>query len=113
MKQNVLKVHPKDNVLVALQNLAKGDTIVYQVDQYILQDAIPAKHKFFQHDMQAGNAVIMYGVLVGKAQHFIPRGSLMTTENIKHAAQPYDYHGVKYEWHAPDVSKFKDRTFRG
>src|SRR5687768_16620390 len=37
----------------------------------------------------------------------------MTTENVKHAAQPYSYRETKYEWHAPDVSKFKNRTFNG
>jgi altronate hydrolase len=113
MKQVVLKVHPKDNVLVALQNLAKGQTINYNGENYVLQENISAKHKFFTSDMNAGDAIIMYGVLVGKAQQFIPRGGLMTTANTKHAAQPYDYRGVKYEWHAPDVSKFKNRTFNG
>jgi altronate hydrolase len=113
MRQLVLKVHPKDNVLVALQNLAKGQAINYNGDNYILQDAIPAKHKFFVNDMNTGDAVIMYGVLVGKAQQSIPRGGLMTTANTKHASQPYDYRGVKYEWHAPDVSKFKNKTFNG
>ena len=41
--------------------------------------------------MKAGDEVIMYGVLVGKAQNDIPAGSLMTTENIKHAADPFTY----------------------
>jgi altronate hydrolase len=113
MKQLVLKVHPKDNVLVALQNLARGQAISYNGENYILQDTIPAKHKFFVNDMNTGDAVIMYGVLVGKAQQFIPRGGLMTTGNTKHASQPYDYRGVKYEWHAPDVSKYKKRIFNG
>ena len=113
MKQSVLKVHPKDNVLVALRNLAKGDKITFNGEDYILQDNIPAKHKFFIQDMNAGDKVIMYGVLVGKAQNFIPAGGLMTTENIKHAAEPYDYRKVNYEWHAPDVSKFRNRTFNG
>jgi altronate hydrolase len=55
----------------------------------------------------------MYGVLVGKLQFDVPQGGRMTTDNTKHAADPYDYRGVKYEWHAPDVSKFKNRTFNG
>jgi altronate hydrolase len=37
----------------------------------------------------------------------------MTTENIKHAAEPYDFRNAKFNWHAPDVSKFKGRTFNG
>lgn len=113
MNHLVLKVHPKDNVLVALTNLSQGAVVAYNGEDYTLQDAVSAKHKFFVTDMNAGDAVIMYGVLVGKAQHFIPRGGLMTTENTKHAAQPYDYRGIKYDWHPPDISKFKNRTFNG
>jgi altronate hydrolase len=66
MKQVVLKIHPEDNVLVALKNLAKADTISFEGEEYILQDAIGAKHKFFTRDMNQGDEVIMYGVLVGK-----------------------------------------------
>lgn len=113
MKSNVLKVHPKDNVLVALRNLAKGETISSNGHNYILQDNIPAKQKFFVHDMNAGDEVIMYGVLVGKAQNFIPKGGLMSTANVRHAAEVYDYRGSNYHWQAPDVSKFVGRTFNG
>lgn len=113
MKQTVLKVHPKDNVLVALKNLSKGDTVEYKDEKYTLTDNVSAKHKFFVHDMKAGDEVIMYGVLVGKAQSNIPAGGLMTTVNIKHAADPFAYRPYDYEWQAPDVSKFKNRTFNG
>jgi altronate hydrolase len=111
--QRVLKVHPDDNVLVALKNLAKGEKIIYNGEEYVLQDAIPAKHKFFTHEMNEGDKVIMYGVLVGKAQHVIPAGGLMTTENVKHAAEPYGYRPYHYEWQAPYVSKFIGKTFNG
>src|SRR6266496_1689782 len=113
MKKVVLKVHPKDNVLVALKNLAKGETIAFEGQEYILQDNIPSKHKFFLQDMNQEDDVIMYGVLVGKAQNFIPQGGLMSTANVKHAAQPYDYRGSNYHWQAPDVSKFAGKTFNG
>lgn len=113
MKQLVLKVHPNDNVLVALTNLSKGAVVSYQGVEYTLQDDIAAKHKFFTQDMKTGDEVIMYGVLVGKAQRPIPAGGRMTTENIKHAAEPYDYRDAKYDWHAPDVSRFRGRTFMG
>ncbi|MEP7375213.1 MAG: altronate dehydratase family protein [Chitinophagaceae bacterium] len=113
MKQTVLKVHPKDNVLVALKNLTKGETVEYNDERYTLADNISAKHKFFVRDMKAGDEVIMYGVLVGKAQTSIPAGGLMTTANIKHAADPFTYRPYHYEWNAPDVSKFKNRTFNG
>jgi altronate hydrolase len=89
MKRKVLKVNEDDNVLVALTDLSKGETIAYNGDNYSLQDDIKAKHKFFTKDMQPGDKVIMYGVLVGTAQQFIPKGGWMNTGNVKHAAAPY------------------------
>ncbi|MEP6700103.1 MAG: altronate dehydratase family protein [Bacteroidota bacterium] len=113
MKHSLLKVHQKDNVIVALTNLKKGEPVSFEGVDYVLQDDIPAKHKFFTLDMKMGDQVIMYGVLVGKAQMNIPKGSRMTTQNIKHAAEPYVYRNTKFEWNPPDVSKFKGRTFNG
>lgn len=113
MKNVVLKVHPKDNVLVALADLKKGDVISYEGEDYTLQEDIKAKHKFFTTDLKQGDAIIMYGVLVGKAQKDIPKGGWMSTDNTKHAADPYSYRHPHFEWTAPDVSKFKGRTFNG
>ncbi|TCD12950.1 altronate dehydratase [Pedobacter frigidisoli] len=113
MVTRILKIHPNDNVLVALQNLAKGETIIHDGHEYVLQDDITAKHKFFMQDMNEGDHIIMYGVLVGKAQHFILKGGLMDTENTKHASDPYEFRPYHYEWTAPDVSKFEGRTFNG
>jgi altronate hydrolase len=113
MNQNVLKVHPNDNVLVALKDLAKDERVSYNGDEYILQSKIPAKHKFFENDMAVGDKVIMYGVLVGKTALPVSRGGLMTTANVKHASEPYFYRGSLYQWHAPDVSRFQNKTFNG
>lgn len=113
MKQNVLKIHPKDNVLVALKNLSKGESVQYEDENFVLADDVAAKHKFFEKNMKAGDEVIMYGVLVGKAQNDIPVGGLMTTQNVKHAADPFTFRPYHYKWHAPDVAKFRNRTFNG
>ncbi|MBP6432186.1 MAG: altronate dehydratase [Ferruginibacter sp.] len=113
MKQLVLKVHPKDNVLVALQDLQKGQHISYNDETFILLEDVKAKHKFFTTDLKQGDQVIMYGVLVGTAQKDIAKASWMSTENIKHAAEPYFYRNTNYKWIAPDVSKFVGKTFNG
>lgn len=112
-KRLVIKMHPEDNVLVALTDLSKGESLVFENETYLLQDIIKAKHKFYTTNMKAGDEIIMYGVLVGKVQCDVVKGSLMTTENLKHAAEPYKYRHVDFEWQAPDVSKYKDRTFNG
>ncbi|MCH5600723.1 UxaA family hydrolase [Niabella ginsengisoli] len=113
MAELVLKVHPDDNVIVALKDLKKGQTINYKDEEFVLQDDVNAKHKFFTNDMQTGDEITMYGVLVGKAQHFIPKGGVMNTENTKHAADPFEYRPYNYQWTPPNVSKFEGRTFNG
>ena len=109
----VLKVHPSDNVLVALSNLPAGEAVKYNGFEIVLTDNIPAKHKFVTKDIRQGDSIIMYGVLVGKAESDIPKGGLVHTGNVKHAAQEYAYRGTRYEWHKPDASRFMHRTFNG
>jgi altronate hydrolase len=109
----VLKIHASDNVLVALQDLPKGDVVQHQGRSVSLLTNVLAKHKIFETDLDAGSAVIMYGVLVGRTTQPVRAGSVMTTENVKHAAGGYSYRGSQYQWTPPDVSKFKNRTFNG
>jgi altronate hydrolase len=113
MKQLILKVNPKDNVLVALQNLSKGDTIEFEGLSLVLQEDIPAKHKFYMHELTKGTAVIMYGLLVGKVTMDVAAGARMSTDNLHHASEPYVFKPYDYSWAAPDVTKFKGRTFNG
>jgi altronate hydrolase len=112
-KKLVVKLHPSDNVLVALTDLEKGKKIVFDNESFIMQDTIKAKHKFYMADYQSGDAIYMYGVLVGKVQYSVAKGSLMTTDNLKHAADPYSYREVDYSWQKPDVSKYQNSTFNG
>lgn len=114
MKQIVLKVHPKDNVLVALQDLAKGQTVPFNGSQYTLVEDIPAKHKFITESLPIGGAVTMYGVLIGKAKEDIPVGARISTSNLKHAAEEYQLSDTRRTgWHIPDVSQWQQKTFKG
>jgi altronate hydrolase len=108
-----LKIDPKDNVLVALQDLPEGKEITFGNKNILVKQKIPAKHKLFINDMQSGDEIIMYGVLVGKLQNEVKSGERMTVENTKHAADPYTYREVHYQWNIPNVDEFKSRTFKG
>ena len=108
-----LQIHPEDNALVALQNLPKNKTIQFKNDTSALQNDIEAKHKFATTDLNIGDAVKMYGVLVGKAMQFIPQGGLIGTHNLVHAAQNFGVRQTEYYLNASDGSKFKNRTFKG
>ncbi|WP_295721698.1 altronate dehydratase family protein [Mucilaginibacter sp.] len=113
MKQRIIKVHPADNVLVALVDLPAGEAVEYKGDSYTLTDFIPAKHKFAIADIAEGGEIIMYGVLVGKAKSPIPVGGLLSTGNVVHAASSFLTGSSHTDWHKPDVSKWQSQTFNG
>ncbi|MCH4551646.1 UxaA family hydrolase [Aestuariibaculum lutulentum] len=114
-RQEILKIHAKDNVLVALTDLVKGTELSFENQSYTLVDAIPAKHKFSTENFKVGDPIYMYGVLVGRAKIDIPEGGLITTENLEHDTEHYsaDHVVEKVQWQAPDISKFKNKTFLG
>lgn len=109
----IIKVHPKDNLVVALTDLLPGETVNYCGQEFNIQERIPAKHKFVDRDMQPGDELYMYGVLVGKAQEVIRKGCAVKTSNVKHASDSYSIGKRKTEWHVPDVEKFRNKTFMG
>ncbi len=112
--QRVLKVHPKDNLLVALTDLVKGEIIIYNGEKVTLLDEVKAKHKFLTTDLKQGEEITMYGVLVGKAQTDLKAGNRITTENVKHAAHGFEIgEERKTSWEKPDVSKWANTTFNG
>jgi altronate hydrolase len=112
--KKVLKIHPEDNVLVALTDLAMGEVILYDNESYCLTEPIQAKHKFFIKDFNKGNAIRMYGVTVGKiVAEKVQRGDKMTVENTQHAAEQYAYRNTDFQWLAPDIKKFSGKSFNG
>jgi altronate hydrolase len=113
MQRKVTRLDPKDNVLVALSSLRAGETVTDSDKEIQLASEIPAKHKFATARLSAGSEIVMYGVLVGKATREIAEGELLTTGNVKHEAAPYREKAIAYHWTAPDVSRWRERTFRG
>lgn len=112
--QNILKIDPSDNLIVALQDLCKDQRVNWNDEEYILRHDIKAKHKFAVQDLHPGDIVSLYGVPVGKATQRIFRGEAITTDNIKHYAAPVSIDdSTAYEWQKPDVSAWQNRTFRG
>jgi altronate hydrolase len=113
MRHKFLKIAPEDNVFVALQDLSQGETVTVEGRQIRLHDHIGAKHKFTAAALRTGDPVTMYGVLVGKATRDIPEGGLISTENLRHAAELFGSRSGDYQWKAPAVERFRDRTFMG
>ena len=113
MSTRILKIHPADNVYVALTDLKAGENVTYNGTSTILTENIPAKHKFIIKALPSESEIIMYGVLVGKTTQPIAAGGSVNTRNVKHTASSFSGRNQKQEWKAPDVSRWKDKTFLG
>lgn len=114
MRHTTLKVHPKDDVIVALCDLAQGQEVEYEGESYKLVDSVEAKHKFATRDFAVNDIVTMYGVKVGVVTKPIPRGGCITTENLKHASEGFAVGNERNtNWTPPDITRFEGRTFNG
>jgi altronate hydrolase len=113
MSNRFLRIHPADNVWVALDNLKAGEKITVAENTLTLTDTIPAKHKFVDTPLKPDDEIIMYGIVVGKATQPIEKGSVISTQNIKHKAAPYSKRTKNYTWTPPDTTRFKNKTFMG
>lgn len=110
----VLRLDPRDNVLVALADLRKGERVGFQEKGYALSSDVPAKHKFVTQDVAKGGDIIMYGVLVGRAVEALRSGDLLSTRNIRHAAAGFhESEKAGCAWTPPDVSPWRNKTFNG
>ena len=113
MPNPVLKVDPRDNVLVALQDLRKGERIHLSSYDLVLASDVPAKHKFTTESLAPGGDVIMYGILIGKAREPIQIGEILTTRNTVHETTPFRESSLEYKWTPPDASPWRQGTFMG
>jgi altronate hydrolase len=113
VKKKVLKIHPNDNVIVALSDLQQGETVILDGQEYILRENIAAKHKFAMQDFEVGAEIKMYDVLVGKANQPIKKGGSINIFNVKHAVNNFEISDKNREWQSPDVSAWSERTFMG
>src|SRR6476659_1532231 len=111
--QKVLQLDQRDNVLIALTDLRQGEEVQFNGTKYSLATPVNAKHKFAITDLAQGAEVIMYGVLVGKTYEPVKRGEALTLRNLRHESSEYHQKSSAYEWKAPDISRWRERKFKG
>jgi len=113
MQKKLIKVNPTDNVAVALVNLIASETINFEGKEIRIVSDVKAKHKIALVDLNVGDRIIMYGVLVGKASAFIGAGDILSTSNVKHESDKVIGKTETIGWTVPNIDKWKDRTFDG
>src|SRR6202000_182078 len=98
MKNRILKIHPKDNAIVALADLQAGETVMLDGQPFEIKEQVAAKHKFASEDLEEGAPVYMYGVLVGKTKSAVQKGHKLTVTNLKHAASGFEVGERHTDW---------------
>src|SRR5690606_23297540 len=111
--KTLIKIHQRDNIAIALIDYAAGTRVDFEGQPITFVNDTRAKHKIALEDLESEDAIIMYGVLVGKAVRSIPKGGLLTTENVKHQTEPTSGRTEDFKWSPPNVDNWKGRTFMG
>ena len=109
----IQRLHPADDAIVALRSLRAGEQVGLDGGAWTLRTPVAAKHKFAARDLKEGDAVRMYGVTIGRAKRGIAAGEWLSQENVSHATSAVTVAAPMASWDAPDVSRWKGRTFEG
>jgi altronate hydrolase len=111
----ILRIHSRDNIIVALTNLSKGDIVELDGVSSALVSDVKAKHKFAVRNLTIGEEVYMYGVVVGKAKNKILQGEVITRQNIIHETEPYivPKNAARKNWTSPNLTSFSKKHFLG
>jgi altronate hydrolase len=117
MAEMVLQLDPRDNVIVALADLEPGSLAQFGDPASPLscevQEPIPAKQKMALAELNSGDLIIMYGMVVGEVVSPIRRGGLIGSRNIKHRTGDYSTARHPAAIQPPDASPWSGRTFLG
>jgi altronate hydrolase len=81
---NILIIHSRDNVGVALQAIAKGEPVIAGGKEVFLTlEEIPASHKVALQDISTGEEIIKYGEPVAISIQIIRKGQWVHTHNLE------------------------------
>jgi altronate hydrolase len=99
-QHRVVRIHPDDNVAVAVDPLAAGD--VFSIGRTIeARTEIPAGHKVALERIAQGDPVTKYGFPIGRATTDIEQGEWIHSHNLGTALSGT----VEYRWDGPHSRK--------
>ena len=102
-----IRIHPDDNVAVALEDIRKGETVL----NVTAAEDIARGHKIALCPIPAGGAVVKYGNPIGLAKADIPAGAWAHVHNVRTGlSESADY---SYDHKIYDKPVVTPKTFQG
>jgi len=81
---NILIIHPRDNVGVALRAIGKGEPVLAGGQNlFSALEEIPASHKIAIRNIEAHEEIIKYGEPVAVSTQPIEKGQWVHTHNLE------------------------------
>lgn len=80
--KDIIKLHAKDTVAIAIQDLQKGAIVLNQEQPITLLDDIPMGNKIALQDIKAGEDIYRFGNPIGHATQDIRQGELVHVHNL-------------------------------
>ena len=110
--KELIKINPKDNVVIALRDFKEGETITVDGKEIKLLNDIARGHKIALADMPEGTDIIKYGYPIGISTTEIRTGEHIHVQNVKTKLGDvfdYSYNPVLHELVHPN----RNLTFNG
>lgn len=86
MENNVILIHPGDNVAVAVRPIQAGEPVVGGREAIVAVGDIPQYHKVSLSALRQGAPVIKYGEAIAVAKAPIMTGEWVHTHNLEERA---------------------------
>lgn len=83
MAVSVLKLHPKDNVVVCTRSLVPGMEVVLDGQPVTMSGSLGIGHKLACREIREGDPILKYGIVIGTATADIAIGGHVHTHNMK------------------------------
>ena len=80
---NFIQINPNDNVVIALADFAKGNTIEIDGEQITITNDVPRGHKIAIKKLSEGDNIVKYGAPIGHATQLIEAGEHVHVQNTK------------------------------
>ena len=107
----LIKIHPADNVAVALENLVKGETLTVDGAAVTAIEDVERGHKIALTAIPEGAPIMKYGNPIGLAKCPIAAGAWVHVHNVRTGlSETADY---VYDHKTYDLPTVSERTFMG
>ena len=110
---DALRVHPQDDVLVALRDLQPGEAVRSASDVVVARAPVPRGHKIAVAAIAAGSLIRKYGWPIGRATRDISQGEHVHTHNLATTLTAHSDYAYTPPAPAAELGRAEQRTFLG